>query len=303
MFLLSACGGGGGGGSTDTPFDPGAGSNQLPTGPEELVLPNAESFSPMFEGADGADLPVINWVYQVNGGLPIEVVTQEGVFALTFADRMVVSFDPGGGIKMTNLPFAFTGTLHGQPGTVTGMGSAGILEMADRAGGCPVFLERTAMLSMADEAETFSFDAKSELRYGKPLQWLPDCTDLQTRVGVGGDELIEASPSLLSGSTTCSMNGLPARLEEFDGICDSADEWTVSGIQDELVVAGRVFHDVVEVELLTTVPDLGQPALPGQEVVRTVRMWFAKSVGLIRAEGAFLLWGQSVDVDLVDILR
>ena len=302
VLLLSACGGGGGSGTDAIPFTP---IDSPSTGLETLVLPNTSSFSPMFAGTDGVDLPMRNWVYRVNDGQPLQVVTEAGVFDLTFPDPMVVSFDPAGGMKVTNLPFRFTGTVLGQLEPSTGLGAAAILERVEPKAGCPQILDRIATLSMSDQAEApvFTFDARSELEYSVPLEWRPDCEDLMTLDGAGIADPLEPPESHLFGSVTCSAGTEFVRADDFDGLPTTPNLWAVTDVLDELVVQGRVFHDVIAMDLFTVVPDLGDPTSPVGEEARTIRLWFARGVGLIRAEGAFLFWGHPVDVDLVDILR
>jgi hypothetical protein len=266
-------------------------------------MPNVDSFSPLYVEMDGEAPAPITWVYRVNDGEPLAVDAEEGSFELSFPDLMTITFDAGGGLRFTNLPFRYTGLVAGQP--VSGAGAADIVETVDNLDGCPQILGRSSMLYMSDEAEVpaFSLGACSQLDYPTPLEWEADCPDLDARMGA---EIGEASDLLdvhLMGSMASYTNGAALRGDQFEEYPTSPDQWVVTEVMDELTVGDRVFLDVVAVDLLTLVPDLGRPETPDRSDVQVVRMWFARGVGLIRAEGAFRFWGQPVNVDLVDRLR
>jgi hypothetical protein len=305
-FLLSACGGGGGGATLAD--DPGAEPAAPAVDPDSLRIRGVDSYSPLPATTDEDASGQTAWFYRVNHGEPLEIQAEEGSFRLAFPDAMLVTFDPDAGGRISDLAFQFTGVVPGRSEEVRGSGFLNRLELLECGEtGTLLHAVQWAVNMNEDgvdgEDGQFMIGTQSMMEYEAPLVWLPDCPNLGSHLETAEPVETPLTNVRLAGSVDSWLDGLGIRSGGFEYLQETPESFRVTETSDEVMVLGRKFTDVVIVEWQTLVSDLGCPEDPDCNQWRTVRMWFAKDVGMIRAEGALNFWGEPVDLELQSIVR
>jgi hypothetical protein len=282
--LVSACGGGGSSGLPDS---------------GELWVARSESYSPLVVvNAEGCAEP-LTWNYVVNGGKPL-VLDGAGVSgSVRFDQTLQILFEPVESIRTTLIPFVFVGTTPESSGVGESYGVGNIFEQIDLEGGSARVRSRSTMLTLgsAPGGGGFSAMVSSFLDYCSPLPWVPDRADLGqivpgTAIGAG-----EESQCSLSGLVQFEGAGLEPTTTPFTMDTPAPQVWRVLDTLPTLVVCDRVYHDIVVMEIETVVPDLWCPEEDGS--ASAVRIWFAKGVGIIKAEGLYRIRGVPIDIELL----
>lgn len=266
-----------------------------PAGPGGL-----ESWSPFLVAGVSGQPEAVTWTYLVNGGEPLSV-DQQGVSAtITFPSPMTVRYDPLTHERTTEMPFRFSGTYPDVPGTVTGDGTATVVESISVSDGVTHVDRQTARAELDAAWLLVSVDAQADsaLVYDTPLDWFPDRADLgDLPVGFVHAPADDVSGNL-SGTAKASVTGFPAQEIPFDHDVSAPQRWEVVDRLASLEVGGKTWSDVVVVDLTTTLPDLTDPGAAATAPA-SVRMWFAKGIGLIKATGVLSLYESPIDVEIV----
>jgi hypothetical protein len=104
----------------------------------------------------------------------------------------------------------------------------------------------------------------------------------------------------LDGAISLLVDRLPAGESPFGYGVPASQRWRVVEHLASFEVGGTTWSNVVVMDLTTFVPDLLAPDVePAEgEADSTVRMWFAKGVGLIRANGLYRIQGRPVTIEI-----
>lgn len=316
IVILAACGGGGTKAAA-TPADdttnPPADDPVTPPAddpaddpvepPVDIVESTVASYSPFLVEDEEGQPRSLAWVYRVNGGQPLAVNAFDTVGTISFEAPLIVVYDPAAGQRNTMVPIVFEGRAGSATESMSGHGVVDVNEFVERVDGVTRILGRLSVLSMDAHSDALDYGLQSmaTLDLEEPLSWFPDREDLGqvadgTVSGPGFDVL-----GVLSGIVTEMGSENPQDPIEFDETVSSRETWEVASHLETFEVLGRTYRDVVVVDLWTIVPDLREPgAAPEASTAEPVRMWFAKGVGLIKAEGMYRLWGQPVGVELIE---
>lgn len=314
--LVAACGGGGTNAATDPadetthppiddtvppPADDPADEPSEP--PVDIVESSIASYSPfLVEDEDGQPMSLA-WVYRVNGGQSIEVNAYDTVGTVTFDAPLVVVYNPEAGQRNTMAPFVFEGLLDSRTAPMEGQGILDVNELVECREDETVLLSRRSALTMdaRSDGDEYGLQALADLFMESALPWYPDRDDLGdvpdgTIVGP-----VDEATGMLAGVVSL-LNPLgPNVPDEYEMTVSSRQTWDVISHVESMEVLGRTYRDVVVVDLWAIVPDFRQPnETPESTAAEPVRMWFAKGVGLIKAEGMYRLWGRPVGVELIE---
>jgi hypothetical protein len=268
MLLLSACGGGGGGGGS--------------------VPATSDSFSPITAvDASGNQVP-LNWRYEINGGMPLDVDVEGETLQLTPGD-LTVNLNPSDLVRRVD----FDGRIGGQVEGISVSGQFDVSVTENVLLGTTTRFEDENLdltLSLAGGGESVTARVSAMVDFSPPAEWFLDRTDLDT-LGIGFVETTQ-----ISGTAQVTVDVFGER--ETDSIpFDTSETWTIVGQDDEITVDGQVYRNIVVVERDTVAAGSGLDG--GLENV-TINYWLAKGIGIVRSTGEFSLFGDPLVIELTE---
>ncbi len=258
----------------------------------------SQSFSPVTALNMFEDPVTLSWRYRVMNQ-PIKInQTVNGVslrMGFRFKD-IVLTIDPSDLERKAALKGSVNGSAQGI--SFTGNFNAGVTENIQLSAGKTLVdnEEMNMNIILTAMGESASIKVNANIIFDTPVEWFLDCNDLNEHpIGYVYDGQGTIG-GWVDGYVKVVIPGEGTDTQNFYDYVSSPERWEIVGWKDSMIVMGKEYFNVVEVDRQTVIPDYA--SLNGNQDV-TIKYWVAQGVGMIRGEGQFSFGGNPLVVELV----
>ncbi|MDD1744857.1 MAG: hypothetical protein LUQ20_03470 [Candidatus Methanoperedens sp.] len=258
----------------------------------------SQSFFPVTALNMSGEPVILSWRYRVmNQPIKMNQIVDGVSVRMSFRFRDIILTIDSSTLKCKA---ALKGSVNGsaQGTSFSGNFNARVTENIQLSGGKTLVdnEEMNMNIILTVMGKSANLKANANIVFDKPVELFLDRNDLDMLpIGYVYDEqgIVGAS---VNGFVKVRIPGAGTSTQNFYGNVSSTEIWKIVNWTDSMVVKGKKYFNIVEVDHQTVIPDYADPY--GTQNV-TIKYWVAQGVGMIRGEGRFSFGGKPLVIKLV----